>query len=35
VIRKGAIRSYAGELVVIPFNMRDGIAIAEGLSNED
>lgn len=35
VIRKGAIRSYAGELVVIPFNMRDGVAIAEGLSNED
>ena len=35
VIRKGAIRSYAGELVVIPFNMRDGIAIAEGVSNED
>ena len=35
VIRKGAIRSYQGELVVIPFNMRDGIAIAEGLSNED
>jgi RNA-splicing ligase RtcB len=35
VIRKGAIRSYEGELVVIPFNMRDGIAIAEGLTNED
>jgi RNA-splicing ligase RtcB len=35
VIRKGAIRSYAGELVVIPFNMRDGLAICEGKSNED
>ena len=35
VIRKGAIRSYEGELVVIPFNMRDGVAIAEGLSNSD
>ena len=35
VIRKGAIRAYEGELVVIPFNMRDGVAIAEGLSNPD
>lgn len=35
VIRKGAIRAYERELVVIPFNMRDGVAIAEGLSNPD
>lgn len=35
VIRKGAIRAYERELVVIPFNMRDGVAIAEGLSNPE
>ena len=35
VLRKGAIRADAGELIVIPFNMRDGIAICEGLSNPD
>lgn len=35
MIRKGAIRSYAGEKMVIPFNMRDGLAICQGRSNED
>lgn len=35
IIRKGAIRSYKGEKMVIPFNMRDGIAICEGKSNPD
>ena len=35
MIRKGAIRSYKDELMIIPFNMRDGIAICEGKSNED
>ncbi|MDU1906042.1 MAG: RtcB family protein [Dysgonomonas sp.] len=35
IIRKGAIRSYEGERMVIPFNMRDGILICEGNSNED
>lgn len=35
VIRKGAIRSYKGEKMVIPFNMRDGILICEGKSNPD
>lgn len=35
IIRKGAIRSYIGEKMVVPFNMRDGIAICEGKSNED
>lgn len=35
VIRKGAIRSYVGERMVIPFNMRDGILICEGKSNAD
>ena len=35
IIRKGAIRAYKGEKMVIPFNMRDGLAICEGKSNED
>lgn len=35
ILRKGAIRSYSGEKMIIPFNMRDGIAICEGKSNED
>jgi len=35
ILRKGAIRSYKGEMMVIPFNMRDGIAICEGKSNSE
>lgn len=35
IIRKGAIRSYVDEKMVIPFNMRDGLAICEGKSNDD
>lgn len=35
IIRKGAIRSYEKEKMIIPFNMRDGILICEGKSNED
>ena len=35
VIRKGAISSYKGEKLIIPFNMRDGILVCEGKSNED
>ena len=35
MIRKGAIRSYKGEMMIIPFNMRDGVAICEGKSNPD
>jgi len=35
IIRKGSIRSYDGELMVIPFNMRDGLAICMGKSNAD
>ena len=35
IIRKGAIRSYKGEKMVIPFNMRDGVLICEGKSNHD
>jgi len=35
IIRKGAIRSYVGEKVIIPLNMRDGILICEGKSNPE
>lgn len=35
IIRKGAISSYVGEKMIIPFNMRDGILLCEGKSNED
>ena len=35
IIRKGAIRAYRDERMIIPFNMRDGIAICEGKSNDD
>ena len=35
VIRKGAIRSYVGEKMIIPFNMRDDILICEGKSNPE
>lgn len=35
MIRKGAIRSYAGEAMLIPFNMRDGVAVCEGKSNPE
>ena len=34
-LRKSAIRSYVGEEMLVPFNMRDGVAICEGLSNPD
>ena len=35
MIRKGAIRAYEGEKMVVPFNMRDGLAICIGKSNSD
>lgn len=35
VIRKGAIRSYEGEKMIIPYNMEDGIIIAEGKTNPE
>ena len=35
IIRKGAIRSHIGEEMLVPFNMRDGVAICEGKSNEE
>ena len=35
IIRKGAIRSYVNERMLVPFNMRDGIAICVGKSNPE
>lgn len=35
IIRKGAIRSYVGEKIIIPLNMRDGIVLGYGKSNDD
>lgn len=35
MLRKGAIRAYENELCIIPFNMRDGLAICRGKSNPD
>lgn len=35
IIRKGAIRAYKGERMIVPFNMRDGLLICEGKSNVD
>ena len=35
MIRKGAIRAYEGERIIIPFNMRDGLSICEGKSNDE
>lgn len=34
-LRKSSIRAYEGEKIIIPFNMRDGIAVCEGKSNPD
>ena len=35
IIRKGSISAYDTEKVIIPFNMRDGIAVCVGKSNPD
>jgi tRNA-splicing ligase RtcB len=35
IIRKGAIRSYISEQMIIPFNMEDGILICSGRSNPE
>ena len=35
IIRKGAIRSYKNEKMIIPFNMEDGLLICEGKSNPE
>lgn len=35
ILRKGAISAEAGETVIIPVNMRDGVLLGRGLGNED
>jgi tRNA-splicing ligase RtcB (3'-phosphate/5'-hydroxy nucleic acid ligase) len=35
VIRKGAISAHSGEVMIIPFNMRDGILICKGKGNAE
>jgi RNA-splicing ligase RtcB len=35
IIRKGAISSYEGQKMIIPWNQRDGIIVCEGKSNKD
>jgi len=35
IIRKGAVSAYEGEWLLIPFNMRDGIAICKGKGNKE
>jgi RNA-splicing ligase RtcB len=35
IIRKGAITSYVGEKMIIPFSMKDGMLICEGKSNPE
>lgn len=35
IVRKGATPARLGQKVVIPFNMRDGLIIGEGLGNEE
>ena len=35
ILRKGAIRSYKGETLIIPFNMEDGILFCEGKSTPE
>ena len=35
IIRKGSIASYAGRPLIIPLNMKDGVVLGFGKSNED
>lgn len=35
IIRKGATEAYTGERVIVPLNMRDGILLVEGKSNNN
>lgn len=35
IVRKGAISAHAGEKVIIPLNMADGVIIGTGKGNED
>lgn len=35
IVRKGAVASYKGRKMIIPFNMEDGLLICEGKSNPE
>ncbi len=35
MIRKGAVRAAEGEMLVIPFNMRDGLIVCRGRGNSE
>lgn len=35
ILRKGAIRAYKNEIILIPLNMRDGMLICKGKGNAD
>ena len=35
ILRKGAIAAHAGEKVLIPINMRDGVVLAAGKGNPE
>ena len=35
IIRKGAVASYVGQKLILPFNQKDGILLCEGKSNTD
>lgn len=35
IVRKGAVKSAAGELLMIPMNMRDGTLLCRGKGNDD
>lgn len=35
ILRKGSVSAQSGERIILPFNMRDGLAICEGLGNPD
>lgn len=35
IVRKGAVSADRGQMLLIPFNMRDGIALCEGKGNAD
>ncbi len=35
ILRKGAVSARAGEVLLVPINMRDGSLICQGLGNED
>lgn len=35
IIRKGAIRAYENEIILVPLNMRDGVAVCRGLGNPE